>query len=88
MTSARFDELFDAILDNGQNWSAAETHNLLTRLLKAVGRENLPTKEARDEFVHRLREHGVLRNYEDVTAILQSDGWAIPAARPRRVEDD
>lgn len=76
--SGQHDQLLDAVIENGQNWDAAGTPKLLLGVLRDAPPAGGPTHEARNRFYQHLRQMRRLRQYEDVIAFLQADGWAVP----------
>lgn len=84
--SQQLDQLLDAVIDNGQNWAAAETDTLLLALLRNATPADRPGHDARNRFYQHIRL--VRRNdkYDDVLTFLQSDGWVPPPDPP--AEDD
>lgn len=86
LNSEQHDDLLDAIVENGQNWDAADTPSLLLGLLRDADAANLPTHDARNRFYQLLRRMGRATRYEDVLALLQNDGWAFPP--PEQEEDE
>lgn len=80
LNSQQQDELLDAVIENGQNWDAADTPVLLLGLLRDSNPTDYPTADARDRFYRRLRRMDRTDRYEDVIDLLQTDGWALPAA--------
>ncbi|HFI2199225.1 TPA: hypothetical protein ACGPQK_004455 [Pseudomonas aeruginosa] len=85
LNSQQLDQVLDAIIDNGQNWDAAETDTLLLGLLRNAQPADLPSHAARSRFyqlIHRMRRTD---KYDEVLTFLQSDGWVIPQPEP---EDD
>jgi hypothetical protein len=86
LSTQQLDQLLDAVIDNGQNWDAAETDTLLLGLLRNAAPGDKPTPGARNRFyrhVHRMRRAD---KYDDVLAFLQSDGWVLPP--PEEPADD
>ncbi|SFX96782.1 hypothetical protein SAMN04244548_02360 [Paracoccus pantotrophus] len=86
LRSQQHDQLLDAIRDNGQNWDAGETDSLLLAMLNDAAPADWPTRDARDRFYQHVRRSRRLDKYEEVLALLQTDGWALPA--PEAEEDD
>jgi hypothetical protein len=80
------DGVLDAIKDNGQNWDAADTPELLLDFLRNTALEDYPTQGARDAFLEVMRFHGRVDMYQQVLTELQADGWNPPAAAPRNRE--
>ncbi|QFT34097.1 hypothetical protein FIV00_26615 [Labrenzia sp. THAF82] len=78
----RIDQLLDAVVDNGQNWDAAETDTLLLGVLRNAVAADQPSAEARNRFYQHLRRMRRNEKYEDVFAFFQSDGWAPPPPEP------
>jgi hypothetical protein len=74
----QLDQLLDAVIENGQNWDAADTPTLLLSFLRDATPAQLPTHDARDRFYEGLRCRRCLKIYEGVMALLQADGWAVP----------
>lgn len=85
LNSQQHDELLDAVMENGQNWAAADTPSLLLGMLRDTPPAERPTHEARNRLWQHLRRMRQLGNYEDVFALLQADGWPVP---PPQDDDD
>jgi len=84
LDSQRVDQLLDAVVDNGQNWDAAETDTLLLGVLRNAIAADQPSPDARNRFYQHLRRVRRIDKYEDVFAFLQIDGWAPPPPEPQR----
>ena len=80
--SENLDELFDAIIENGQNWDAAETDTLLLGFLRNTAERDRPTHEARNRFYQHIQRVRRDDKYEDVLTFLQADGWVLPPPEP------
>lgn len=82
LNSHQIDQVLDAIIDNGQNWDAAETDTLLLSLLRNATPTDLPSHAARSRFyqlIHRMRRTD---KYDEVITFLQADGWVILQPEP------
>ncbi len=88
LSSQQLDQLLDAIVENGQNWDAAETDTLLISALKDSKLENLPTFASRDRFYNHVRRVDRLEKYEELIAFLQVDGWVVPQAAQENHDDN
>lgn len=77
LSSEQLDQLLDAVIDNGQNWDAAETDTLLLGLLRNATPADRPTPGARNRFYQHFRRMR-RTEYGDVFPFLQSDGWVLP----------
>lgn len=84
--SQQLDQLLEAVIDNGQNWDAAETDTLLLGVLRNATLAERPTHDARNRFYQHVRRMRRTDKYEDVLAFLQSDGWVLPP--PEQPGDD
>lgn len=82
----QLDQLLDAVIDNGQNWDAAETDTLLLGVLRNAAPADRPTPDARNRFYQHVRRMHRTDKYEDVLTFLQSDGWVLPP--PEQPVDD
>ena len=82
LNSQRLDQLLDAIIENEQNWDAAETDTLLLGMLRNATAVDRPTSEARNRFYQHIRRMRRTDKYNDVLAFLQSDDWALPPPEP------
>lgn len=82
LESQQLDQLLDAVIDNGQNWDAAETDTLLLGVLRNATVSDQPTPEARNRFYELIRRVRRIDKYEGVLTFLQSDGWALPSPEP------
>ncbi|PWB88535.1 hypothetical protein [Methylosinus sporium] len=78
LSSRQLDQLLDAVIDNGQNWDAAETDTLLLGVLRNAMPADRPTHDARNRFYQHIRRMRRIDKYEDVLAFLQSDAWVLP----------
>jgi hypothetical protein len=78
LTSEQHDRLLGAVVENGQNWDAADTPALLFLLFKNSEIGNFPTREGRDQFYQALREVSRRDRYKDVLELFQVDGWVLP----------
>ncbi len=88
LKSQQLEQLLDAILQNGQNWDAAATDQLLLSMLRNVDEIDLPTPAARDRFHQEIRGIRRLEKYQGVFELLQVGGWVPPPPAPERREDD
>jgi len=79
LTADQIEEVLDAVIDNGQNWDAAETPILLHTLLLNTAIQNLPSRDVRDRFYAHLDGVRRVRVYQGAIAALQADGWIYPA---------
>ncbi len=86
LSSQQLDQLLDAVIDNGQNWDAAETDTLLLGVLRNATPADRPTPDARNRFYQHVRRMRRTDKYEDVLNFLQSDGWVLPP--PEQPVDD
>ena len=86
LNCGQLDNLLDSVIDNGQNWDAAETDTLLLGVLRNATPADRPTFAARNRFYQHIRHVRRLDKYDDVLAFLQSDGWMLPP--PDEPEDD
>ena len=77
---AELDQLLDAVIANGQNWSAGATPALLLSVLRNTGPGQLPTPDARNRVSQHLRRMRDRERYADVLATFAADGWIAPAA--------
>lgn len=82
LTSQQFEQLLEAIVENGQNWDAAETDRLLLSMLHGASAPDFPTAAVRSRFYQDIRHLRRLERYKDVFALLQSDGWVPPPPPP------
>lgn len=86
LNTQQFDELLDAIINNSQNWDAADTDTLLHGLLSNTPPADRPSADARNRFYQHVRRVRRTGKYEDVLALLESDGWGPPP--PEQEPDD
>lgn len=86
--SQQLDQLLDAVIDNGQNWDAAETDTLLLALLRNATPADRPSHDARNRFYQHIRRMRRTDKYEDVITFLQSDGWVLPPPEPPAEDDE
>ena len=86
LSSQQLDQLLDAVVDNGQNWDAAETDTLLLGVLRNATPAERPTHDARNCFYQHIRRMRRIDKYEDVLTFFRSDGWALPP--PEQAADD
>ncbi|BAR63526.1 hypothetical protein JQ614_34515 [Bradyrhizobium diazoefficiens] len=75
------------MIDNGQNWDAAETDTLLLALLRNATRADRPSRDARNRFYQHIVRMRRIDKYEDVLTFLQSDGWVPPPPEPPADDD-
>lgn len=88
LNSQRFEQLLDAILQNGQNWDAAATDQLLLGMLRNVDAADLPSLAARDRFYQGIRNSRRLAKYQNVFDLFQISGWVPPPPAPEQSEGD
>ena len=86
LSSKQLDQLLDAVIDNGQNWDAAETEALMLGVLRNATPADHPTHDARNRFYQHVRRMGRTEKYDDVLTFFQSDGWVLP--QPEQLVDD
>lgn len=86
LSSQQLDQLLNAVVDNGQNWDAAETETFLLGVLRNATPADQPTHDARNRFYQHVRRNGRTDKYDDVLTFLQSDGWALP--QPEQLVDN
>lgn len=86
LSSQQLDQLLDAVVDNGQNWDAAETDTLLLGVLRNATPADRPTHDAQNRFYQHIRRMRRTDKYENVLTFLQTDGWALPP--PEQAADD
>lgn len=82
LSSSQLGELLNAVVENGQNWDAAETPDFLLALLRGAAPTDYPSHQARNDFYQHLRQHGGINRFDDVVTLLQSDGWTLPTMMP------
>lgn len=82
LSRQQLEQLLDAIVENGQNWDAAETDGLLLGMLRNATAADLPATAARGRFYQHVRRVRRLEKYGDVLTLLQADGWMIPPPEP------
>jgi hypothetical protein len=88
LPSSCHDALLAAIMDNGQNWAAAQTPQLLLGMLENSRIADFPTHHARDQFYNFLREHHHVKHYADVFGgPLRMGGWVASEAAPANEEE-
>jgi hypothetical protein len=75
---AHLDELFAAVVENGQIWDAALTKRQLADLLKSVD-PHRPSSAAIDRLYNRLPSV-MLNSFADTWKILEQRGWQQPLA--------
>lgn len=80
--SHQFDQLLDAVVENGQNWDAAETVSLLLSFLQNTSASDRPGTAARNRFYQVIRGVRRLERYEDFFSSLRTDGWEPRPAEP------
>ncbi|PWE78697.1 hypothetical protein XF30_20050 [Bradyrhizobium sp. SUTN9-2] len=80
LSSQQLDHLLDAIIENGQNWDAADTDTLMLGVLRNALLADRPSHDARNRFYQHIRRMRRTDKYEDVLTFLQSDGWVLPPA--------
>jgi hypothetical protein len=78
LNGQQHDQLLDAIIENGQNWAAADTPSLLLGFLKNANVSDYPTRNARDRFYVGLRDMRRVDRYDDTLELLQADRWSFP----------
>lgn len=86
LSSQQLDQVLDAVIDNGQNWDAAETDTLLLAMLRNATPADQPTLDARNRFYQHVYRMRRTDKYDDVLTFLQSDGWVLPS--PEQAVDD
>lgn len=86
LDSQQIDQLLDAVIENGQNWDAAETDTLLLGVLRNAAAADQPTPDARNRFYQNVRRVRRTDKYDDVLSFLQADGWVLPP--PEQSADD
>lgn len=88
LNAEKLEQLLDAIVQNGQNWDAAETDRLLLVMLRNANETDLPTPAARDRFYQNIRGFGRLEKYRSVFEVFQAGGWVPPPPPPQPGEDE
>jgi len=78
LDSAKAADLLHAVGDNGQNWDAAETPRLLINAVSSLQQQQLPARQARDDFYNVMRGHHRITNYAGLWVDLGRDGWVPP----------
>lgn len=78
LSSEHMGQLLDAIIENGQNWDAAETRVLLVAMLRNTVQRDLPPATARDRLFQHLHNFHRTAVYEEALAFLRADGWVPP----------
>jgi hypothetical protein len=78
LNGQQHDQLLDAIIENGQNWDAADTPSLLLGFLKNANVNDYPTHNARDRFYVGLRDMRRVDRYDGTLELLQADDWSFP----------
>lgn len=80
MNRDRYDELLRAIMENGQNWNAGGTPDLLFGLMQSSAAADYPSRNVRDEFLAAMRRHERDNVFIETIELLQTDGWQPAAA--------
>lgn len=86
LANHQIDQLLDAIIENGQNWDAAETDTLLLEILRNAEAAEQPTPDARNRFYQHVRRVRRTDKYDEVLTFFQADGWVLPP--PEQAEED
>jgi hypothetical protein len=81
LSSNQLGELLKAVAENGQNWNAAATPDLLLALLRGTASGDYPSHRARTDFYESLG-HGGISRFDDVLTLLQQNGWTLPTLVP------
>jgi hypothetical protein len=87
LDSDQHDQLLVAVIENGENWDAADTPVLLLGLLQNSDSADYPTYDARDRFYQLLYKMHRRQHYQGVLELLQTDGWTFPAPQQEDDED-
>lgn len=78
MNGDQWDELLNAVVSNGQNWSANNTPWLLFVALRSAELMNKPSNEAMIKFYVHCQRMGDLEVYDDVLGVFVRFGWVRP----------
>ena len=80
ISAEQFDSLLVAITNNGQNWHAADTPQLLSHLLRNTPEEQFPTFQGRNEFHSQLHHWGsdTANLYANVFKLFRVGEWMPP----------
>jgi hypothetical protein len=87
LTGQQLDQILDAVIDNGQNWDAAETDTLLLSVLKNTWDADKPSADARNRFYQHIQRMRRIEKYRDVIDFLRSDGWVPPLPEPEPADE-